>query len=229
MGCVLGGLNPISTMHSLKSEFEIHWEPIFLQLLHRHAVADAAHDLEHIRRVVANARRLCLAEGADWLVVMPAAWLHDCVVVPKSSPQRTQASRLAAAQAVTWLNAENWPHGRLDEISHAIEAHSFSASIPPRSLEAQVVQDADRLDALGAIGLSRTLLLGAEMQRIFYSPEDPFCKVRTPDDSVYTLDHCYRKLLTLEGTMQTKSGRAEAVDRTEFIRQFLHQLEQEIS
>lgn len=211
------------------SEFDSRWEPIFLQLLQRHAVADAAHDLEHIRRVVANARRLCLAESADWQVVMPAAWLHDCVIVPKSSPQRTQASRLAAAQAITWLKAENWPHGRLEEIAHAIEAHSFSAAIPPRSIEAQVVQDADRLDALGAIGLSRTLLLGAEMQRIFYAPEDPFCKVRPPDDSVYTLDHCYRKLLTLEGTMQTNAGRAEAVARTEFIREFLRQLEREIS
>jgi uncharacterized protein len=211
------------------AEFNSHWEPIFLQLLQRHAVADAAHDLEHIHRVVANACRLCLAEGADWLVIMPAAWLHDCVVVPKSSPQRTQASRLAAAQAITWLKAENWPHGRLEEIAHAIEAHSFSAAIPPRSLEAQVVQDADRLDALGAIGLSRTLLLGAEMKRIFYAAEDPFCKVRLPDDSVYTLDHCYRKLLTLEGTMQTNAGRAEAVARTEFIREFLRQLEREIS
>jgi uncharacterized protein len=67
------------------------------------------------------------------------------------------------------------------------------------------------------------------MKRIFYAAEDPFCKVRLPDDSVYTLDHCYRKLLTLEGTMQTNAGRAEAVARTEFIREFLRQLEREIS
>ena len=200
-----------------------------MELLTRHAVADAAHDLNHIHRVVANARRLATTEQADWLVVLPAAFLHDCVVVPKSSPQRSQASRLAAAQAVAWLQEAAWPHGRLDEISHAIEAHSFSAQIPPRSLEAKIVQDADRLDALGAIGLSRTLLLGAEMQRIFYSPSDPFCDSRPPDDSVYTLDHCYAKLLTLEDTMQTESGRVEARSRSEFIRAFLTQLRQEIT
>jgi uncharacterized protein len=215
-------------MPAASTDLTSQWEPLFLQLLKQHAAADAAHDLEHIHRVVANARRLALTEQADCLIVLPAAWLHDCVVVPKSSPQRTQASRLAAAQAVAWLEAAGWPYGRLEEISHAIEAHSFSAKIPPQSLEAQVVQDADRLDALGAIGLSRTLLLGAEMQRTFYAPEDPFCKSRPPDDSIYTLDHVYAKLLRLEDTMQTKAGREEARARTEFIRHFLHQLAREI-
>ncbi len=207
---------------------ETHWTPIFLTLLKTHAVADAAHDLEHIRRVVTNARRLTAAEGADWTVVMPAAWLHDCVVVPKSSPDRKRASQLAAAQAVAWLEEHGWPFGKLEEIHHAIEAHSFSAGITPRSVEAQVLQDADRLDALGAVGLARTLMLGAEMKREFYDVADPFCQSRRADDSIYTLDHLYCKLLTLEGTMQTASGRMEAAQRTVFLRQFLEQLGGEI-
>ena len=215
-------------MSEISNTLEATWAPHFLQQLQRHAVADAAHDLEHIHRVVANARRLAAAEGADWTVVLPAAWWHDCVVVPKSSPQRTQASRLAGAQAVAWLEEAQWPHGRLDEIRHAIEAHSFSAKIPPTTLEAKVVQDADRLDALGAIGLSRTLLLGAEMQRIFYDAADPFCEHRPPNDGIYTLDHLYAKLLTLEDTMQTEAGKREARERTEFLRQFLAQLAREI-
>lgn len=210
-------------------ELESIWEPIFIQWLTDHAVVDAAHDLEHIRRVVANARRLCQAEQAEWSVIFPSAWLHDCVVVPKSSPLRKQASKLAAEQAVKWLQEAGWPHGRLDEISHAIETHSFSAGIPPQTLEAKVVQDADRLDALGAIGLARTLMLGVEMQRVFYDAEDPFCERRTPDDSIFTLDHFYAKLLTLEGTMQTASGRSEATQRTEFLRQFLDQMRREIA
>ncbi|GAA5118891.1 HD domain-containing protein [Luteolibacter yonseiensis] len=204
------------------------WPAVFSNLLQNHSVADAAHDMQHIRRVVANARRLTLAEGADWEIVMPAAWLHDCVVVPKSSPQRKQASRLAARQAVVWLEENAWPHGKLAEIGHAIEAHSFSAGIETRTLEAMVLQDADRLDALGAVGLARTLMLGAEMKREFYHPEDPFCEDRPPDDSVYTLDHIYQKLLTLEGTMKTESGRKEAVRRTEFLRQFLDQMKDEV-
>jgi uncharacterized protein len=204
------------------------WPKLFAELLGQHTLADAAHDPNHIRRVVTNARRLTLAEGADWLVVMPAAWLHDCVAVPKSSPDRRNASRLCARQAVEWLENHDWPHGRLDEIGHAIEAHSFSAGIAPRTLEAKVVQDADRLDALGAVGLARTLMLGGELQRSFYDDADPFCETRAPDDSIFTLDHLFAKLLTLEGTMQTPGGRVEAGRRTQFIRTFLVQLHDEI-
>lgn len=204
------------------------WPEIFQNLLARHAGADAAHDSAHILRVVANARRLALEENADWQIVMPAAWLHDCVVVPKSSPDRKRASQIAAAQAVAWLEEIHWPHGKLEEIAHAIEAHSFSAGIEPRSLEARVVQDADRLDALGAVGLARTLMLGAEMGRGFYDAADPFCDAREPDDSVHTLDHVFSKLLKLEATMRTAGGKREAAQRTLFLRGYLDQLRGEI-
>ncbi len=204
------------------------WSSLFSRLLGEHAVKDAAHDLAHIGRVVTNAQRLAQLEGADWQVVMPAAWLHDCVIIPKSSPNRKQASQLAARQAVAWLGEYQWPHGRLDEISHAIEAHSFSAGIAPESIEAKVLQDADRLDALGAVGLARTLMLGGELKRDFYQLEDPFCLVRQADDSIYTLDHLFCKLLKLEDTMQTNAGRSEARQRTKFLKLFLTQLRMEL-
>lgn len=204
------------------------WPKLFAELLGQQELADAAHDPNHIRRVVTNARRLTLKEGADWTVVMPAAWLHDCVAVPKSSPDRRIASKLCAQQAVAWLEKYDWPYGRLDEITHAIEAHSFSAAVEPRTLEAKVVQDADRLDSLGAVGLARTLMLGAEMTRAFYDDEDPFCVTRLPDDTVFTLDHLFSKLLKLEGTMQTPGGKFEAEQRTRFLKLFLAQLGSEI-
>ncbi len=212
----------------MSGDLDSQWPARFQDFLAEHAISDAAHDLEHIRRVVTNARRLTTAENAEWSVVMPAAWLHDCVIVPKSSPDRKQASVLAARRAVAWLEEHRWPHERLEEIAHAIEAHSFSAGIAPRTLEAKVVQDADRLDALGAVGLARTLMLGGELRREFYAAVDPFCESRPPDDSIYTLDHLYSKLLTLEGTMQTVSGKIEARQRTEFLRSFLNQLREEI-
>ena len=189
---------------------------------------DAAHDAGHVRRVVANARRLAVAEGARLDVVVPAAWLHDCVTVPKDSPRRARASHLAAAQAVAWLGEWDSAVELRLEIAHAIEAHSFSAGLAPRTIEAKVVQDADRLDAIGAVGLARCLMLGGALGRPLHAPEDPFCGERAPDDRAWSLDHFYAKLLKLEGTMQTASGRREARARTEFLRAFLAQLEREI-
>lgn len=191
------------------------------------AGGDAAHDLEHVRRVAGNAAGLAAAEGARPEVVLPAAWLHDCVTVPKDSPRRATASRLAAAQAGAWLREWGWPAALGPEIAHAIEAHSFSAGIAPRTLEAQVVQDADRLDALGAVGLARCLMLGGALGRPLYAGPDPFCEQRAADDRASCVDHFYTKLLTLEGTMQTAGGRREARRRTEFLRRFLTELRRE--
>jgi len=181
-----------------------------------------------VRRVVRNAEALAAAEGAQPGVVRPAAWLHDCVTVPKDSPLRAQASRLAAEQAVGWLRECGYPAEFLPEIAHAIEAHSFSAGIVPRTVEARVVQDADRLDALGAVGLARCLMLSGAMGRPLYAADDPFCEKRPPDDGVSAVDHFHTKLLRLESTMQTESGRREARQRTEYLRGFLAQLRREI-
>ncbi len=112
---------------------------------------------------------------------------------------------------------------------HAIEAHSFSAGIPPRTLEARIVQDADRLEALGAIGIARCLLTGGTMRTPLYDPDDPFCDRREPDDRSYTLDHFYCKLFKLPGTMQTAAGREEARRRVDYMQGFLAELAGEIS
>lgn len=192
------------------------------------AGADPAHDLEHVRRVVAAARALAVEEGADLRVVLPAAWLHDCVSVPKDSPLRKRASALAAEEAVCFLGGRGYPRELLPAVSHAIAAHSFSARIAPTTPEARVVQDADRLDALGAVGIARTLMLGAVMGRPFYDPSEPFPVQRQPDDARSSIDHFYTKLLRLAGTMQTAAGRAEAERRTAFMRAFLRQLGAEI-
>lgn len=189
---------------------------------------DVAHDLAHVRRVVANAQMLAASESARLEVILPAAWLHDCVTVPKDSPQRAIAAQLAAQQAVTWLREWHYPAVFLTDIAHAIEAHSFSAGIMPRTLEAKIVQDADRLEALGAIGLARCLMLGGAMGRPLYTAEDPFCANREPDDRAATVDHFYAKLLKLEHTMQTASGRCEAQTRTVYLRDFLAQLQREL-
>ena len=205
------------------------WEAQFATFLAANQGAeDAAHDGMHIRRVVANARMLATAENADRAVVLPAAWLHDCVIVPKDSPERTMASRRAATAAGAFLHDAGYPAIHIPAIRHAIEAHSFSARIAPRTLEAQVVQDADRLDALGAVGIARTLMLGGAMSKPLYDADEPFPITRTADDGENVLDHFFVKLLALSGTMQTRAGRAEAERRTAFMRDYLTQLSVEI-
>lgn len=194
----------------------------------RGARADAAHEMAHLTRVVAAATRLASEEGALIDVVMPAAWLHDCVHVPVTSPDRARASVMAADDARAFLSGIGYPEPLLQPIHHAIAAHSFSARIEPQTVEARVVQDADRLDALGAIGIARCLMLGGQMGRGLYDASDPFAERRVPDDRISTLDHFYTKLLTLAATMQTASGRREAERRTMFMRTWLGQLRSEI-
>ena len=96
------------------------------------------------------------------------------------------------------------------------------------ALEAKILQDADRLDALGAVGLGRCLMLGGAMGKPMYEADDPFCAARSPDDTRSAVDHFYTKLLHLAGTMQTDAGRAEARQRTQYLQGFLDELRREI-
>ncbi|MEY2502571.1 MAG: uncharacterized protein QOI07_2905 [Verrucomicrobiota bacterium] len=205
------------------------WEPRFAAFLaERQSASDAAHDEAHVRRVVASAKKLAAAEGADLAVVLPAAWLHDCVVIAKNSAQRSSASRLAADRAGVFLRAAGYPAEYISAVEHAIEAHSFSADVAPRTIEAKVVQDADRLEALGAVGIARTLITGAANGTPFYDFSEPFPANRVADDRTSIVDHFFTKLLKLADTMQTASGRAAAQQRAEFLKQFLTQLGTEI-
>ncbi|MDA7897606.1 HD domain-containing protein, partial [Akkermansiaceae bacterium] len=172
--------------------------------------------------------KIAATENLSMEVLLPAAWLHDCVHVPKNSSERSSASQFAADNAIIILRQHGYPQEHFKAIHHAIEAHSFSAKITPSTIEAKVLQDADRIDALGAIGLSRCLMLGGHMGSGLYHSEDPFAKNRPLNDTNYCIDHFYAKLLTLENTMQTKAGKALAEKRTKFLSDFLEQLRTEI-
>ena len=202
-----------------------NWSAIFESAIQS---GDPAHDLEHIRRVVLNTKKIAKTENLSMEVLLPAAWLHDCVHVAKNSQERSTASQLAADHAVNTLKQHGYPKEHFSAIHHAIEAHSFSANISPHSIEAKVLQDADRIDALGAVGLSRCLMLGGHMGSDLYHSEDPFAKNRPLNDTDYCIDHFFAKLLGLKNTMQTKAGKALAEKRTKFLSDFLKQLRSEI-
>jgi len=199
-----------------------------LDYLGKVMACDPAHDITHVQRVVQNTLMLTKVEKGNAAVSVPAAWLHDCVSVAKDSPLRSKASQLAAQEAVRFLASIGYPDELLPQIYHAIEAHSFSANIPTETLEARIVQDADRLEALGAIGIARCLLTGGSMGTPLYESNDPFARNRDPDDRRYTLDHFYCKLLGLADTMKTAAGRVEAARRTAYMKAFLEQMGTEI-
>lgn len=204
------------------------WEDAFRAFLRRKDNGtDPAHDDGHVERVVRSARMLAQAEGAEPDVVWAAAWLHDCVHIAKDSLDRPLASRLCAKAAVAFLREAKWPGPGIDAIAHAIEAHSFTAAIEPVTVEAKVVQDADRLDALGAHGLARNLMLAGSWNGGLAHPTDPWAKRRPLDDRAWAVDHFFAKLLTLAGTMKTESGRKEALRREGILRTFLAELARE--
>lgn len=189
---------------------------------------DAAHDMAHTERVVSNAKRLLRDESADKEVVIAAAWLHDCVSLPKDHPDRNNSSTLAADSATRFLESVDFDKNKIEAVKHAIETHSFSSGKKPETMEAKIVQDADRLDALGAIGIARCFIVAGNMNRPIYEPKDPFCINRNPDDSKWTIDHFYTKLFKLPELMNTKSAKKEAEKRVEFMHHFIEVLREEI-
>ena len=113
-------------------------------------------------------------------------------------------------------------------ITNAIREHSFSGGKIPSTIEGKILQDADRLDAIGAIGLARVFSFSGSNHRAFYDPNDPFSKNRTLNDDKWALDHFFKKLLLLENMMNTKAAMIEAKKRTRVLKNYLDSLKKEI-
>ena len=189
---------------------------------------DSAHDFEHIMRVLKNAITIARKEKGDIRVITAAVLLHDIVSYPKSDPRSKSSSLESAEESKKILKKYNFDQDEIRIISDAIRDHSFSRGAVPKTLVGKILQDADRLDALGSIGIARTFAVGGAENRPFYNKDDPFCKKRSPDDKSWTLDHFYKKLLLLEKTMNTKTGRILARKRITIMKKFLDQLKKEI-
>lgn len=183
---------------------------------------DGSHDLTHIQRVWRNTVAIAATEpAADTELLLAAVILHDCVPVEKNSPLRSQASRLSAERAREIVRPLGWPAARVDGLAHAIATHSFSAGLQPETLEARILQDADRLDAIGAIGIARCFYIGGRLQSGLYSPDDPAAEVRTLDDRHFALDHFKAKLFQVVDGFLTPTGQAMAAERARTMRAFV--------
>jgi len=189
---------------------------------------DGSHDLAHIHRVFKNALKIQAGEGGDPQILAAAVLLHDCVAVEKSSPLRSQASRLAAEKASGILAGLGWSEAKIAAVAHAILTHSFSANIPPETLEAKMLQDADRLDAIGMVGVARCFYIAGRMGSGLYHPADPGAEHRPLDDRSYAIDHFPAKLLKLSDGFQTETGAKLAKERHERLSLFLSLFRDEI-
>ena len=193
------------------------------------AIHDSAHGWEHVDRVYQLAQSIAEREGADRFIVGMAALLHDLGRIAEHHTNGHHAD-ISVELATTLLQAYQVAANRQQAILHAILAHSFSRKVEPETLEACVVRDADRLDGLGAIGILRWAITGAVRQTPqSYDPDDPFAEQHTPDDQRYFLDHFYTKLLKLNATMMTETGRTLAQQRTAFMHTYLAEFRRELS
>jgi uncharacterized protein len=189
---------------------------------------DPAHDFEHILRVYKNAEKICKTERADKKLVLSAVLLHDIISFPKFDKRSKTASTKSAIKAKKILKKFNFSMTEIKIIMDAIESHSFSKNKKPKTLEGKILQDADRLDALGSIGIARTFAVSGAENRPFYNKYDPFCSNRNPDDQKWTVDHFYKKLLLLQTGMNTRFAKNEAKRRTKILKKFLNELKKEI-
>lgn len=211
------------------------WKNKFEQTLEGRFDNDPAHDILHFRRVLNNC--FLIDEDADARILLPAVYFHDWVNVSKADPRRSQASRLSAEAAIPVLDELGYFNqmggkeidGIKGGIAHAIEAHSYSAKVEPKTTEARVLQDADRLDALGVIGIARLFSVSGSLGRPFYSASEPFGDSRRDlDDRKYAVDHFFIKLRNLPDQMCTGPGRKLAHARWAVMEQFLAQMRLEI-
>lgn len=206
-----------------KNEFEKYLEKQFDS-------NDGSHDLGHFRRVWNNACQIMQDVQADELVVLTACYFHDIVNLPKNHPERKRASSLAADKTLSILKTTfpDFSQNNYAAIHHAISAHSYSAQIKPESIEAKIVQDADRLEALGAIGLARVFYISGALGQSLFDSDDLFANERKLDDKRFALDHFQQKLLHIPQTMHTAMGRRIAKKNANFLVHFMAKLSSEV-
>lgn len=186
----------------------------------------SGHDWHHIERVWKTAVTIGRGEGADLYVVQLAALLHDIADWKFHGGDESAGPRAAR----DWLARFNVEEPIVEHVCEIIASLSFKGAgvaTPMRTLEGQVVQDADRLDAVGAVGIARAFAYGGHKGRAMYDPAIP----PTPHDSfgAYkknagpTINHFYEKLLLLKDRMNTAAGARLAAARHQFMEQFLEQ------
>jgi uncharacterized protein len=190
--------------------------------------ADPAHDQLHVVRVTRTAVALCQRESQPPRVAVTAAWLHELFNYPKGHPDSKRSGEVCGERAAELLRSHGWSTDSIDAVRYAIAVHPFSLGITPTTTDAKILQDADRLDSIGAIGVARCFATCASMGRPFYELDDPWAAQRSLDDKLWGLDHFALKLSRIASVLHTDAARAIAAERTAFLQAFTDRLRREI-
>jgi len=208
------GNENIAKLYELTAEFFMH--------------DTTGHDWWHVKRVTAMAVAIAKKEKADLSIVEPAAMVHD------ADDWKLSGSNEGFANAKTLLTAAGYSPQKVEAIIEVVSQVSFKGagvSTTPNSLEAMVVQDADRLDAIGAIGIARAFAYGGSKNRPLHiptqkpTPHNSFSEYKAANGT--TINHFYEKLLLLKDRMNTKTARELAEERHRFMEVFLEQFYKE--
>ncbi|MGE3610402.1 MAG: HD domain-containing protein [Bacteriovoracaceae bacterium] len=191
--------------------------------------SDPSHDWSHILRVVSTAQLLASKEKAILDIVSAGALCHDLINLPKDHPESKMSSSLSAKEAHTPLKECGFSDEEITQIQICIVQHSFSRGIKPTTLESAIVQDADRLDTLGSIGILRCATVCTKMNGQYYDPNDILSHHRPLDDKKFMLDHYFVKIFKLPDLMNTQAAKEEARLRVEFMQMFINELKREIT
>ncbi len=173
----------------------------------RHLHTDSTHDWDHVQRVKKVAEEIAREEKADEEVVEAACLLHDCGY----AEDWEQHEKTSAKKAKEILEKTSFPKQKIERVVACIESHRFSARGKDESLEAKILRDADKLDAIGAMGVARCFMWTGEHKTTFQ----------------VAVGHFHEKLLKVKETMQTKAGKRIAGERHAFMLEFLEKLRQE--
>tara|TARA_B100000686_G_scaffold335815_1_gene404893 strand:- start:301 stop:951 length:651 start_codon:yes stop_codon:yes gene_type:complete len=190
----------------------------------------SGHDWPHVQRVWKMARTLAKKEGADETVVELAALLHDIADWKFHNGDESKGPE----RGRQWLTENHAPNNIIQAVCEIIATISYKGAgvpTPMKTLEGKVVQDADRLDAIGAVGIARAFAYGGFKGRAIYHPNEPPTPHQSFEDykknKGHTINHFYEKLLLLRDRMNTESGRQMAQQRHQFMKNYLEQFYQE--
>jgi len=178
-----------------------------------------SHDWLHVERVYSLCMRLCEGEGGDREVLGAAALLHDVARSTAGERLGGDHAERSAEAAEEVLRALGFPAHKIGSVLYAIRSHRFSAGVKPESAEAVILQDADRLESIGAIGVARAFSYGGAMGLPMYEAPGGYS----------TITHFHQKLLRVKDSLNTESARRIAEQRHEFTRLFLERFLREVS